>query len=204
MKYSTVALMAFGVLGVTEAKADTVHFGVHGGFGTLNSDWTLDPNHVGTSSVGGAVAGIQAGWDHPLQGGSIGAEADLSFFDLNAGFDGGEGIGVKGSLLSSLRLRASLSNGPFKPFLTAGLGLGKFNYTEYAVGSIPGGDVIDTTRYGFVVGGGVDNQFSAHWSGRLEGLYYLFGQDSGSFADTRTYTVNSNVFVVRAGLNYNF
>ncbi|MEO6609791.1 MAG: hypothetical protein ABIN69_15120 [Aestuariivirga sp.] len=195
------------MLGVTEARADTFYAGIHGGFGSLNNDWTFDSYinpYTGTSSASGAVGGIQAGWEHPFQGGSVGVEGDLSFIDLNAGFDGSEGIGVDASLLSSLRLRASLSNGPIKPFLTAGVGLGKFSYTEQ--GSFFGSDgyAVDTTKLGLVVGGGVDTKISENWSGRLEGLYYLFGQDSGTFTDGNAYTVNSNVFVVRAGLNYSF
>lgn len=206
MKYSMIALVAVCAAGVTNAKADTLYLGVHGGFGSLNDDWTLQGagTWTGTGTASGAVAGIQGGWEHPFQGGAIGAEADLSFLDLNSGFDGFEGIGVNASLLSSLRVRALLSNGPIRPFLTAGVGLGDLKYTEEGTFYGSSGNFVNQTKIGFVFGGGLDAKLSDQWTGRLEGLYYAFGNDSGSFSDTRTYSVNSNVFVVRAGLSYSF
>lgn len=209
MKLRIVTLMAVCAAGITEAKADTFYAGIHGGFGSLNNDWTFQSYsnpYTGTSSASGVVGGVQAGWEHPFQGGAIGAEADLSFLDLNAGIDGPEGIGVNANMLSSLRLRALFSNGPVRPFLTAGIGMGQFQYSEQGPFFVDNNLSlsVDKTKFGLVVGGGLDAKLSDHWSGRLEGLYYLFGKDSGSFSDENTYTVDSNVFVARAGLNYTF
>ena len=147
---------------------------------------------------------------HDFNNVALGAEADLSFTNLNAGFDGAEGIGVDANMLSSLRLRAGLTNGPVMPYVTAGVGLGNFRYTQDGDWFQKyGSSSVDKSKIGFVVGGGLEAKLTGNWSGRVEGLYYAFGSDSGIFPQGNypwayPYTVDSNVFVVRAGLNYNF
>ncbi len=206
MKFRMLSILAVCAAGATEAHADTLYFGVHGGFASLSDNWTLSGlgTYNGASSASGVLGGLQVGWEHPFDNVAVGAEADLSFLNLNAGFDGFEGIGVDANLLSSLRLRAKLTNGPIMPFVTAGIGLGNFKYTELGTNFAGTGNSVDKGKIGVVVGAGFDANLASHWTGRLETLYYIFGNDSGVFSDNYLYTVNSNVFVVRAGLNYNF
>lgn len=197
---------------MSSAAADSIYVGVHGGFASLSTDWETkqccDPNITGSDSGTGLLGGIQAGYMHNFDQFMLGVEGDLSFADASAGFDGYEGIGVDLDFLASIRARAGWNiDDNVMPFLTAGVAFGDFQYNQEGSGFPPGtGDSVSDSRVGFVVGGGVDVGFAEAWTGRVEVLYYDFGNASGNFGGVfpYDYDVDSNVTVVRAGLSYNF
>lgn len=190
---------------VSSAAADSFYIGVHGGMADLSADWELQGfgTYTGNASDSAFIGGVHAGYMHEFDAWVLGVEGDLSFTDASEGFDGPEGIGVELNSLASLRARAGWKIDNIMPYLTAGVALGDFEYTQFLDGPV---DSADDSRFGFVGGGGVEVMFTEGWSGRAEFLYYGFGSSSGTFPNGPgyQYDVDSNVTVVRAGLSYNF
>lgn len=196
---------------MSSAAADSLYVGVHGGFANLSTDWEMlaccPTTITGDDSGTGVLGGIHAGFMHYFDQFMLGVEGDLSFTDASAGFDGYEGIGVDLDFLASVRARAGWNiDDNVMPFLTAGVAFGDFEYHQEGTGFVVPPDSVSDSRVGFVVGGGVDVGFAEAWTGRVEVLYYDFGNASGNFSGNfpYDYEVDSNVTVVRAGLSYNF
>lgn len=191
---------------VSSAAADSFYVGLHAGMANLSADWELQGfgTYTGNASDSAFIGGVHAGFMHEFDSWVLGVEGDLSFTDASEGFDGFEGIGVELNSLASLRARAGWKIDNIMPYLTAGVALGDFEYTQFFIGSSV--DSADDSRFGFVGGGGVEIMFTEGWSGRAELLYYDFGSSSGTFPNGPgyRYDVDSNVTVVRAGLSYNF
>lgn len=197
---------------MSSAAADSLYVGVHGGFANLSTDWEIlaccPATITGDDSDTALLGGLQAGYMHNFDQFMLGVEGDLSFTDASAGFDGYEGIGVDLDFLASIRARAGWNiDDNVMPFLTAGVAFGNFQYNQEGNGySGFSTDSVSDSQIGFVVGGGVDVGFAEAWTGRVEVLYYDFGNASGTFGGNfpYDYEVDSNVTVVRVGLNYNF
>jgi outer membrane immunogenic protein len=219
MKRLFAAAIAVGAVGVSSAAAadvssaaaDSFYVGVHGGFANLSTDWETeqccDPNLTGSESGTGLLGGVQAGYIHNFDQFALGVEGDLSFTDASAGFDGYEGIGIDLDFLASIRARAGWNiDDNVMPFLTAGVAFGDFQYNQEGDGFGAPTDSVSDSRVGFVVGGGVDVGFAEAWTGRVEVLYYDFGNASGSFGGLfpYDYDIDADVTVVRAGISYNF
>jgi outer membrane immunogenic protein len=69
----------------------------------------------------------------------------------------------------------------------------------------------DTTRWGWVVGAGLEARLTGNWTGKIEGLYMDYGSVSGAPVLLTSnpplrFNYNSNItdIVVRAGINYHF
>ncbi|MDO8944366.1 MAG: outer membrane beta-barrel protein, partial [Desulfobacterales bacterium] len=69
----------------------------------------------------------------------------------------------------------------------------------------------DQTRFGWVVGAGVEARLGGNWTGKIEGLYMDYGSVSGSAALVTStpqlrFDYNSKItdVVLRAGVNYHF
>ncbi len=67
----------------------------------------------------------------------------------------------------------------------------------------------DQSRWGWLVGAGVEWAFAPNWSAKLEYNYMDFGREnvnfSGAFAgSTFTDRIDQQVHVVKAGINYRF
>lgn len=69
----------------------------------------------------------------------------------------------------------------------------------------------DSTKWGWVIGGGVEARLGGNWTGKLEGLYMDYGSVSGSpvlatGAIPLRFDYSSKVtdVVLRAGVNYHF
>ena len=190
---------------VSSAAADSFYIGLHAGIASLSADWELQGagTYTGDISDSGLIGGVHGGFMHSFDQFMLGIEGDLSFTDLSEGFDGFEGIGVELDSLASLRLRAGWMIDSIMPYITAGVAHGDFEYMQFFLGPL---DSTNDSRFGFVVGGGVDVGFGEAWTGRAEILYYDFGNASGTFSGSfpYDYEVDANVTVVRAGLSYNF
>jgi outer membrane immunogenic protein len=57
---------------------------------------------------------------------------------------------------------------------------------------------------GFVIGGGAETKINSHLSAGLEGLYYIFAEDSQDIGFGFTVKVREDVFAVRGRLTYQF
>ena len=201
------AIMTACAVGSGGAQADSLYAGVDGGLANLDADWNLGsccPPSSGNASDTGALGGIHGGFTHSDGQLMLGVETDLSFTNASEGFDGFEGIGVDLNFLASLRGRLGWNINDITPYITAGVALGDFDYSQQGTfypGTI---DKVHDTQFGVVGGGGVEMAFAEGWTGRAEFLYYDFGKASGQFASSfpYNYDVDSNVTVVRVGLSY--
>jgi outer membrane immunogenic protein len=104
-------------------------------------------------------------------------------------------------------------------FATGGLAYGQVDDSIYTIG-VPNGAgpfLISArsgaVRVGWTVGGGLEYAFPAHWSAKLEYLYYDLGSQNltldyapvpGDAGNTITYKFHNDGNLVRAGLNYHF
>jgi outer membrane immunogenic protein len=85
--------------------------------------------------------------------------------------------------------------------------------SEYSVRS-PGGGIsskVDTTRFGVLLGMGVEYALNQSWSAKIEYEYIDFGHDTfnfpfafGPFTATATANIWQNLHTVKAGVNYRF
>jgi outer membrane immunogenic protein len=146
------------------------------------------------------IGGVHVGYNWQRGAAVYGIEADVSFAD-------------EIDYLASLRARLGYASGNFLIYATAGVALAQFDNDPLKVKigntsySIDSGD--DDAQIGFVVGGGVEYKLRPNWSVGLEGLYYVFDDESSE--DTvkhnyRKYKVSqeddNDFWVVRARMSY--
>lgn len=195
-----------------------LYVGLTAGGGWGNSR-QYDP--LGNSSsryrVGGALGGVELGYNWQINQIVLGAEADFSWADISgAGFTtptwgcGGQGCQTSVNWLATQRGRIGY-------LLTSSLmAYGTGGVAEASVGNslppCPGpglGGCADTahTRTAWTAGAGLEYQFSSHVSAKVEYLFVNFGQFQwttflGGTDPGLTYVHDLNI--VRAGLNYKF
>jgi outer membrane immunogenic protein len=114
--------------------------------------------------------------------------------------------------LASIRGRLGWAADRWLLYVTGGGAWAGFDFT---VGPDIGGFGLLTgskTRSGWTIGGGVEYAFTNNWTGRIEYLFY----DLGDITNTRTFllggvtplttttTVDTQINVVRSGVNYKF
>jgi outer membrane immunogenic protein len=80
-----------------------------------------------------------------------------------------------------------------------------------ALAGLAPGDVIaraDETRWGWLVGGGIEWAFTPNWSAKLEYNFMDFGRERVDFAlvggGTAPFDVDQHVHVIKAGINWRF
>jgi outer membrane immunogenic protein len=131
---------------------------------------------------------------------------------------------VRTDALGTLRLRAgAILPGNALAFVTAGAAFGHVTFASSINFSDntgpycgPSGfcdeDSQSAWKFGWVVGGGVERQFSAHWTAKAEILYYDLGTLTNELYDTRVEyhplifngSTQFNGALMRVGLNYRF
>ena len=177
----------------------------------------------------GAIGGGQIGYNWQVSSIVLGAEADFQFSNQNdnttcATFcdptPGGSIalIGQKLPWLATLRGRLGWTNGPGLVYVTGGAALARVetNITESDLNGAPlvlNTFNFNTTRSGFVFGGGVEHQVAGNWTAKAEYLYADLGSvgtvyanpaPPSAFATTHHFgsTIRDNI--IRAGVNYKF
>src|SRR6476659_855481 len=121
-------LLALCFLGIaTAAKADRpftwtgFYFGGHGAY--LSSDTSYAAGSTAPSqSFEGALLGLQAGYNWQLGTVVLGAEADVSFGNIQDALRDGNFLGYSGKIdtMGTVRGRLGYSFGNVMPYLTAG------------------------------------------------------------------------------------
>lgn len=207
--------------------------GVSVGYAKHNSAYT-DINGfnefdlTSTTSSNGAIGGVQIGYN--VQSGSLvyGIEADFSGLSnnrsehnlINFGGAGLFGINKTNAIdwLGTVRGRLGLAVDRTLIYGTAGVAFGHvqnrwgFSNDNPPTFDDPNHDrdfVGDTTRVGFVVGGGLEHAFAPNWTAKAEALYVDLGsydvRVDPAIAD-RPFTTrfDNSLVIVRAGVNYKF
>lgn len=157
------------------------HVGVNGGVAWGNTNWNLTFAGVqittGSFAVSGGIVGVTAGYD--LQSGPwvIGGLADIDWSSIR-GNTAGSGIGTcspncatSGDWLGTIRGRVGFANGPFLPYLTAGLAVG--GVSMFHSGKPSG--VTTSTDVGWAAGAGLQYALAKRWSAWIEYLHADLG-----------------------------
>ena len=183
---------------------------------------------AGTSSASprGVIGGLEAGYDWQFGMFVLGFETDFSGWDMSAS-SGETGAGdplivggefsstasVSSNWLFTARPRLGIANGNMLTYLTGGLAVSNFSFSESVLlaGTGPAlAGSVSTTAVGWVAGGGVEYALSWNWSIKAEYLYVSFANQTASQtvptvpALTGTATANLNASIARAGFNYRF
>ena len=175
-----------------------------------------------------AVFGGQVGYNWQVQSWVLGVEGDIDgakivssqqiVFPATAllGFGGTGSLTEKQDWLASIRGRVGYTAGAGMIYFTAGgawtnVQLGGDATIAGAGGGASGPFSVNTTRSGYVIGGGYEYMIDAHWMARAEYLYYGFtGAVSATNLSTAVPAVatanagNFNTSVARIGINYKF
>ena len=130
-----------------------------------------------------------------------GAEADIQYANLGRSHNvAGLEFGSRSSdnYFGTVRGRLGYSFDRALVYVTGGLAYGDIGSTWNK-----------TTKAGWTLGGGVEYAFTNNWTAKIEGLYVNIDRGSRAHYDGstgRTYTSdkNSDMGVVRVGLNYKF
>jgi len=194
------------------------YVGVHGGVGRLNySHVNIDENGLcgdapltvcSTSATGGILGG-QIGFNYQTRYWVWGIEADASWANIsNTVTDGFSAF--KGGIdwLASLRARGGIAIDDTYVYLTGGLAAAGLN-SGWGFGyasplGCPCDQVVKESKFGWVVGAGVEHMLTQHISVKGEALYYDFGTVDKTFVFGSTYRsqFSHEVFVGRLGLNF--
>jgi outer membrane immunogenic protein len=192
------------------------YVGGHVGWGRtkFNGTWFGDSGVTDFSGGhrSGVVGGALLGYNWQFNSFVYGLEADVSFLNWKTntvGFSGGlaesgDQLSAKLNLLASFRGRWGIAFDRTLLYVTGGLG--------YAHGKIQGVDgsgptVLDTnfSKWGGVVGGGVEYAFTNNWIGRVEGLYYFFDESKTLIGSSDSALVQvKDAGIIRAALSYKF
>ena len=221
------------------------YLGVHAGYGWgdphSHIDWN-DTVFAGgpvppaipadyTKRMRGFIGGGQIGWNHQTGILVVGAEADLSYTDIQGDVSVQSLLanfgGASFQYSESQRLRwfgTARGRIGFTPasnwliYATGGLAFGKVNADTHLTFIDNTGVVTvqyigagSTTKTGWTAGGGVETVLLGNWTGKLEYLYYDLGAVRVSGIRTpvlpNLFTVNDQDVrghIVRIGVNYRF
>ncbi len=185
------------------------YIGAHTGYSRGSSNAVLsDPASTATSnSFGGAIGGVQAGYNVRLPSGMLlGVEADITFPNYLTSNSVVSSLATARSALTeqwdyvaTARGRVGYATGPWLAYATGGLAwAGERFLNSPAVGS---DEKILNTRLGWAAGGGVEYAFAPHWSARLEYLYSRFEKADIAFPSGAHYTSTLDFQALRLGLN---
>jgi outer membrane immunogenic protein len=172
------------------------------------SEWQKVEKHGFTSDNDDDVSllgGLHIGYNLQDGGFVYGVEADVSFSE-------------RIDYLASLRARLGYAVNELLIYATAGVAVAGFEnsqlYWEGFGKKVPfGKSEDDDNRVGFVVGGGVEYKLAPSWSLGLEGLYYIFDDQSDEYSGTLygfgykkeykiTHENDNDFWVVRARMTY--
>ena len=206
-----------------------IYFGGHGG-GVWASETSTNVTTTALALAGtqfsakptGFLGGGQVGGNYQYGQWVFGVEADGSWTNAN------ETVNTISGLLPAFTVSGTSDMNWFAT-LTGRFGYAAGNVLFYAKGGmawmnvdytasilatgtnlvVPGGEpvTIRDTRNGWTVGGGIEFGFWNNWSAKVEYDYMNFGTQSYVFAlggITSTAEIDSQVHLVKAGINYRF
>ena len=230
LKFSSLTAMAL-VLSVTAARADGImsfkdappamswggmYIGGTIGYGWGSSTTHYDqgnhqnPSHPSNDPSGGMI-GVTLGYNHQVNDRwVIGIEGDLSMADIEGedkyitGWDGAPDAHYWNSGwggMFTLRGRVGYDLGGNLIYGTAGLAA--IDSGEHINGDAANQSQDNTGwNWGWVVGVGVERQFSERWTGKVEYLHVDLGETTGTSVRGYSYGFDQDLDLLRVGMNY--
>ncbi len=182
------------------------YVGLHAGYGWGRTDWAYSNGKTVDHYTRGAVGGGQVGYGFETGSFVLGLEADADFSDIEgekrcpssrykcrSDIDG----------LASLRARIGTTAGNTLYYATIGSAVGrvKIETIRSANGTVAGSE---KTRFGWVVGFGVEQALTSRWSVKAEFSHYDLGR-AHYLVDTDNLIAADVVGeVFKIGVNYRF
>ena len=197
------------------------YFGAHGGGGWGRKEETIAPFTFGrtlvtppgaTIDISGGLVGGQIGANYQAGSWVLGVEADASWADLTGNTACATGIvgvaencRVRVTALGTLAGRLGFA---LDRLLLYGKGGAAFANDKYELNSIAEYRS-NETRWGWMVGGGIEYSFTDNWSAKVEYNYLDFGTRAVQFATTAGITpldtnIRESIHVAKVGINYRF
>jgi len=195
------------------------YLGAHIGGVWGTKDWTDVTGGVsiseGSHDFSGFLAGGQFGFNYQIDRLVLGWETQFSWTDANGehvftttpNTSGRTDVNWLGT--SALRLGYAMDRALF--FVKAG---GAWVNEDFSLFGNPGGvtfaDAGSQTRFGWMLGTGLEFAFWQNWSAKIEYDYMHFGTDSFDFnfvpggAFCCTFDIDQDMHVVKFGINYRF
>lgn len=244
MKHLLLSSAIFFAISSTALAADAVvyepapagfiwtggYVGLHAGYGWGSVHDVSNPNAT-KQDIDGGFGGIQAGYNYQFSNNVVlGVEADASFGDIGATFDGRTidennpyYTEDKVKALGTLRARLGYAADRFMPFVTGGLAWGNTDHTLGCDSDRPiltngcGGSGSDErfetsksdTSVGWTAGAGAEYALAANWTLKAEYLYVDLGKNKVTLVDPFYPARSERNFetkfsTVRLGVNYKF
>lgn len=188
-----------------------VYFGINGGYGFGNSQWSLAGTPTSIFNSNGFLVGGTVGINIPISEVLFGFEGDIDW----AGLDGSVGncavngtgavaaCETKDNFLGTARARVGYEFDRALVYVTGGAAFGNVQ-----AGLNPPATFDSALKVGWAAGAGIEYAFTNNWSAKAEYLYVNLGNAScttiancGSAAGA---SVALTEDVIRAGLNYKF
>jgi outer membrane immunogenic protein len=197
------------------------YFGAHGGGGWGRKEVDIAPFPFGGVLVGppstavdisGGLAGGQIGANYQAGSWVLGVEADASWAALSGNTACTLGIvGVPSNChakVDALGTFAGRLGFALDRVLLYGKGGTAFANDKYEINSLTASRS-NETRWGWMVGAGIEYSFSDNWSAKIEYNYLDFGTRAVRFADTNgtlffDTNIRESLHVAKVGINYRF
>ena len=197
------------------------YFGAHGGGAWGRKEETIAPFTFGrtvltpadtTIDISGGLAGGPIGANYQAGSWVLGVEADVSWADLTGNTSCAtdivgvaENCRVRVNALGTLAGRLGFA---LDRMLLYGKGGAAFANDKYELNSIAEYRS-NETRWGWMVGAGIEYSFSDNWSAKIEYNYLDFGTRAVQFATTAGITpldtnIRESIHVAKVGINYRF
>jgi len=201
------------------------YLGGHVGYGWSNKDWTLVQNagneisnRVGSQITSheavGVLGGVQLGYNHQLNRIVLGVEGEFSW----TGMDGGSSWLNEGDVyrdattdinwIATLAGRIGFAFDRKLLYVKGGIAWADEDFSHTG-GSIrndryfTGGD----TRFGWLIGVGLEYALDTNWSVKAEYDYLNFGSDNVSLTDgdrTAIFDIDQDFHIAKIGISYKF
>lgn len=194
------------------------YLGASAGAAALDSHWDIDGGEgafsdedgpAGASRQTGAFA-VEAGFNHQIGGLVIGGVVDYTVanFEENIHFDGGNGASLRTKIhgVGTIRGRVGYAMDRVLFFVTGGVALGGLENTYRSEGFAGPAPRKESTREGWVSGGGVEVAISENVSLIGEALFASFsthGLAQGPSYNDK-FDVETDITMGRLGVNFRF
>jgi outer membrane immunogenic protein len=178
-----------------------IYFGLNGGYGFGNSDWTGGAVSSGDFSTSGFLVGGTAGVNFQMDQFVLGAETDLDYAPITG--DGPstfcQNCKTSSTWLGTTRARAGFAADRVLFYGTAGAAYGNVQASAFDTTN-------SSTEIGWTAGAGIEAAFTDNWTARIE---YLFvdlrsGSCTSACGSPPTQSVSFDENLIRAGVDFKF
>jgi outer membrane immunogenic protein len=186
------------------------YLGAHVGYAFGRKDWFDDngASETGSHDVSGMIAGGQFGFNWQIRSVVLGIEGDASWANVNGGHfweEGGFTVGTDVRWLGTIGGRLGYA---FDRVLFYAKGGAAFAHDEHSFVEGLASAEGEKTRWGWMIGGGVEAAWVGNWSIKGEYSYMDFGKQAVAFTGQSgpafTSHIEQELHLIKVGLNYRF